>query len=476
MRKLCFALLLIGCLLWGMVGVADVADVTDAMLGAFVGTELEGYTPLLYSRSSGHNAVAIVMHQKDHRVLCILEPEGDGWRIAVQSDEAISDESVPMEDWLVRLDAMEAGSYSISFGAYKRAQGNYTLNIRPDESGDWVISGFAFRPSYSGIVDILGFDQFGMLEDAEAGEGALSTYAGRPAEGEEEPEIERGTAEKQDLPLSFRLEEFDLRAYTEALLGLYCGEAAVQEALDFKVTNADMAADCTARYEADGSIHDLYDAWIWQYGSYYTWDTNTWARFGETFAPAAREAALEDRAFVNADLYKLSANAHRLPGSGELTRAKAIEQAEAIAASHGWEPQVPMEDMIVRASVFDEPHDGRWPVWKVAFFTPDYQAGALVQLDAQSGAENDYTLWDAAVLGKIVPFTYTRPGEIAQNLEDWYAIGSSYYYNPNGGQYYHTNPECSSVSERYRPLTRFLKTELGEEPYNVLQKCPKCGQ
>ncbi len=48
------------------------------------------------------------------------------------------------------------------------------------------------------------------------------------------------------------------------------------------------------------------------------------------------------------------------------------------------------------------------------------------------------------------------------------------YYNPNGGQYYHTDEYCSSVKNKYLPLTGFTYGELDDEPYADLTPCPYC--
>lgn len=50
------------------------------------------------------------------------------------------------------------------------------------------------------------------------------------------------------------------------------------------------------------------------------------------------------------------------------------------------------------------------------------------------------------------------------------------YYNPNGGQYYHSDQYCSSVKDRYLPLTTFTYAELENEPYADLTPCPYCSE
>lgn len=49
------------------------------------------------------------------------------------------------------------------------------------------------------------------------------------------------------------------------------------------------------------------------------------------------------------------------------------------------------------------------------------------------------------------------------------------YYNPDGGQYYHSDQNCSSVKSRYLPLKGFTYGELESEPYLKLSGCPACS-
>ena len=48
------------------------------------------------------------------------------------------------------------------------------------------------------------------------------------------------------------------------------------------------------------------------------------------------------------------------------------------------------------------------------------------------------------------------------------------YYNPNGGKYYHSTPECSAVKKRYYPLTAFTYAELDSGIFASLEPCPSC--
>ena len=49
------------------------------------------------------------------------------------------------------------------------------------------------------------------------------------------------------------------------------------------------------------------------------------------------------------------------------------------------------------------------------------------------------------------------------------------YYNADGGSYYHADPQCEAVNEKYLPMTSFTYGQLGDSPYNSLLPCLKCG-
>ena len=49
------------------------------------------------------------------------------------------------------------------------------------------------------------------------------------------------------------------------------------------------------------------------------------------------------------------------------------------------------------------------------------------------------------------------------------------YYNPRGGENYHSQPTCSLVKDKYEPMASFHYGELGEKPYSKLNPCPGCA-
>ena len=50
------------------------------------------------------------------------------------------------------------------------------------------------------------------------------------------------------------------------------------------------------------------------------------------------------------------------------------------------------------------------------------------------------------------------------------------YYNPEGGTYYHIDPNCESVNPKYRPLSGVIKwSQIEDDPYDKLEQCKRCG-
>jgi len=49
------------------------------------------------------------------------------------------------------------------------------------------------------------------------------------------------------------------------------------------------------------------------------------------------------------------------------------------------------------------------------------------------------------------------------------------YYNKDGGKYYHTEAECSTVAAEYLPLASFTYKDINKSPYTRLVPCEKCG-
>ena len=54
--------------------------------------------------------------------------------------------------------------------------------------------------------------------------------------------------------------------------------------------------------------------------------------------------------------------------------------------------------------------------------------------------------------------------------------GMILYYNPDGGSYYHADPNCYKIDKKYLPLKgQFLYSQLNDAPYSELKNCTGCG-
>lgn len=92
-----------------------------------------------------------------------------------------------------------------------------------------------------------------------------------------------------------------------------------------------------------------------------------------------------------------------------------------------------------------------------------------VQQELNPEGINMRWLWDNLKLNTRV-FIWDDVGRQIAIPEDSFAL----YYNPDGGQYYHSDANCKSVKDKYLPLTGFTYGELETDTYAKLDACPSC--
>lgn len=93
-----------------------------------------------------------------------------------------------------------------------------------------------------------------------------------------------------------------------------------------------------------------------------------------------------------------------------------------------------------------------------------------VQREESAEGVNMRWLWDHLKVGTRV-FIWDDVGRSIP-IPD---AGTLVYYNPDGGQYYHSDQYCPSVKDKYLPLTQFTYGELQNEPYKKLTPCASCN-
>lgn len=101
----------------------------------------------------------------------------------------------------------------------------------------------------------------------------------------------------------------------------------------------------------------------------------------------------------------------------------------------------------------------RHPLYDAVIFSPSGQVLTVMERDVEREMEGSARLrqWSSHSL------------QMDSNLP------ATLYYNPDGGQYYHYDANCPSVSKKYLPLEPFDSSMIQMRPqYSVLLNCPVC--
>ncbi|MEA4998338.1 MAG: hypothetical protein VB087_03020 [Candidatus Limiplasma sp.] len=126
----------------------------------------------------------------------------------------------------------------------------------------------------------------------------------------------------------------------------------------------------------------------------------------------------------------------------------------------------------VTMSAFIDKNNGKEAV-KYRFMILMVREGGEWYVDPNSLATNDVaTETPSPAPGKEVVSQSLQPRMTVTPIPD---PGTKLYYNASGGKYYHADPNCSAVNEKFLPMASFLYSELDNAPYSALQPCLKCG-
>ncbi|MBQ9264309.1 MAG: L,D-transpeptidase family protein [Clostridia bacterium] len=93
-----------------------------------------------------------------------------------------------------------------------------------------------------------------------------------------------------------------------------------------------------------------------------------------------------------------------------------------------------------------------------------------VQKALNEQGQNMKWLWD-----NIKKFTKVLIWDDTGRFLEYPDDATPLYYNPNGGKYFHENQNCSSVKNRYLPLSAFTYGELDSGEFAKLTACPTCA-
>ena len=126
----------------------------------------------------------------------------------------------------------------------------------------------------------------------------------------------------------------------------------------------------------------------------------------------------------------------------------------------------------VTMSAFIDKNNGKEAV-KYRFMILMVREGGEWYVDPNSLATNDVaTETPSPAPGKEVVSQSLQPRMTVTPIPD---PGTKLYYNASGGKYYHADPNCSAVNEKFLPMASVLYSELDNAPYSALQPCLKCG-
>ena len=81
----------------------------------------------------------------------------------------------------------------------------------------------------------------------------------------------------------------------------------------------------------------------------------------------------------------------------------------------------------------------------------------------------------ASAQNTVQPLLNNTADSVQQQTSTGVRSDTILYYNQDGGEFYHIDPNCSSISEKYRPLTAmFYYRDVSNDTFKNLKTCPVC--
>lgn len=154
-----------------------------------------------------------------------------------------------------------------------------------------------------------------------------------------------------------------------------------------------------------------------------------------------------------------------LPGDEDLTEAAAIAIArDEIRRQLAIDP-AELDALLVDTSFVPAPVPQVAPdesLWYICLRYPDPDDPAAYPMRFQVTVPSP--------AGKVTAYL-SNPGIEPYALAP---LPDALYYNPEGGEFFHSAWRCETVSWRFLPLHRFNRTLLHDAPYNTLSPCRAC--
>lgn len=140
-------------------------------------------------------------------------------------------------------------------------------------------------------------------------------------------------------------------------------------------------------------------------------------------------------------------------------QTRTINMQASISRSDGREPQLyNFQVLMIRAN-------NQWYVDPNSISSS--QLAPQTSMGQQAMAEESSQVQDTLVLDNTSTVAVPQVGSVRSD--------TLLYYNQDGGEYYHIDPNCSSVGSKYKPLkATFYYRDVSSDTFKNLKPCPHC--
>jgi hypothetical protein len=183
--------------------------------------------------------------------------------------------------------------------------------------------------------------------------------------------------------------------------------------------------------------------------------------------------------FIDGEYFSSCAVSTGLPNDDQPYNETAAGEYLAISWCGGFDSEGMYCDMAIRFNNGDKMHevpcnilaDGtkRYTKWEYLLGTKaSHGCIRVARLPNEDGLDQKW-LWNNLKVGTKIVIWDDAGREVPYPDDD-----TLLYYNPDGGQYYHSYADCASVKSKYCPMTAFPYYLLDTGIYKNLVACPSC--
>ncbi len=222
-------------------------------------------------------------------------------------------------------------------------------------------------------------------------------------------------------------------------------------------------AQAKAQFAMDSHISAQTRRWEERFGPYPFWSYKTKAHFNARYHSDPGPCAID--------------TGITLPDPADLSETEALAQAESALLK---EFDLTAQD--VASLETDVAFHARWQVdeekgprncWVICYRRPEARGKGIYPLIYQVNV--------LSPKGKAYARRNLEPEDLltlgfSQELADRLTELTELWHVPHGGRFFHADPACKSVPEKYHPLKPFPTGKLLSPPFKTLAPCPFCVQ